>query len=145
MQPEGQLQEFVDLAAMAGYKLEVFTNGSFDFPLWAITQLQFIMDWKLQGSGEAETAYNKRMTNALKLKRTDAIKFVVKDVRDLEEAASEYLHLKARDCSATFWVGAVWGSIDNQSIIDFVLSNKFPWNLNVQMHKYIWHPDQRGV
>lgn len=145
MQKSGDLQDFVEQAKAVGMNLEVFTNGSFEFPMWALVNLQFIMDWKLQGSGEAETNYATRINNAMKLKRTDSIKFVVCDTRDLEEAASEYLHLLSRGCSAQFWVGAAWDRIDNQSVIDFVLANNFPWHLNVQMHKYIWPPDQRGV
>jgi len=145
MQKSGDLQEFVEMAHAAGMQLEVFTNGSFDFPHWALVHLQFIMDWKLTGSGEAATNYNTRMQNAMKLKRSDSIKFVVCDTKDLEEAAGEYLHLQSRGCSAQFWVGAAWDRIDTQSVIDFVLSNKLPWKLNVQVHKYIWPPDQRGV
>lgn len=145
LQREAELQEFVDMCSMSGMKIECFSNGSFHYPHWAIVKMQFIMDWKLEGSGEATTNYQERVTNAMKLKRSDHIKFVVKDSHDLEEAAGEYLHLQSRGCSAQFWVGQAWDQIDVQSIIDFVLSNKLPWNLNVQVHKMIWPPDQRGV
>lgn len=145
LQRTAALQEFVEMLSETYYQIECFTNGSFIYPDWALRNIQFIMDWKLGGSGEAQTNYNERMNNALKLKRSDNIKFVVKDVPDLEEAATEYLHLVSRGCIAQFWVGSAWDTIDTDSLIDFAVSNKFPWKINVQIHKYLWDPNKRGV
>jgi 7-carboxy-7-deazaguanine synthase len=145
LQRNAELQEFVDLCSMAGFKMECFSNGSFIYPDWALLKLQFIMDWKLQGSGEGDTALQERLINAVHLKRSDHIKFVVMDNSDLEEAAGEFLHLQSRGVSAQFWVGAAWDQIDTQSIVDFVISNNLPWYVNVQMHKYLWDPDARKV
>jgi 7-carboxy-7-deazaguanine synthase len=145
LQRTAELQEFVEMLSEAGYQIECFTNGSFVYPDWALRLIQFIMDWKLEGSGEAETNYQQRMQNALRLKRSDNIKFVVKDSADLEEAASEYLHLLSRGCIAQFWVGSAWDTIDVDSLIEFATSNKFPWKINVQIHKLLWDPEKRGV
>lgn len=127
---------------------EVFTNGSYKFPEWTKEpeiDMHFNMDWKLVGSGEAQTALDIRYENALWLKKTDGIKFVVKNYKDLLEARLIYETLRDRGCKAQFWVGAVWGEITDAAIVDFIQEWKVSWNLNVQVHKYIWNADERGV
>lgn len=145
MQKEGDLQEFVEMCKATNMSVEAFTNGSFYFPGWALTQIQFIMDWKLKGSGEADTNVAMRLQNAMHLKRADNIKFVVVDKDDLEEALLQYTELMIKGCSAQFWVGAAWDRIGQQEVIDYMILHELPWRLNVQLHKYLWDPDERRV
>lgn len=145
LQPKGDLQEFVQLAREGKRKIEVFTNGSFEFPAWAMTGMQFIMDWKLEGSGEAATSRFTRSLNAGKLMSKDSIKFVCVNEDDLDEAVFVWKNLMEEGCDAQFWAGAAWGKMEPQQVIDYIQENKLPWKLNVQVHKYIWEPDERGV
>ena len=103
------------------------------------------MDWKLPGSGEEETNVEERWENALKLYPSDGIKFVVKDKADLLEARQIYEALIEARCHARFWVGSAWEHITSADIVDYILEERLPWSLNVQIHKYIWDPDERGV
>jgi 7-carboxy-7-deazaguanine synthase len=145
LQPGGQLQEFCEMAWIRKYQIECFTNGTFQFPAWAFPSIRFIMDWKLPGSGE-DNKPGERERNALCLQRGDAIKFTVKDEQDLEAAYSAWVHLNALDVLAQYFVGIVWGGpLTDTDVIDFVRYNKLPWRLNMQLHKYIWNPDQIGV
>jgi 7-carboxy-7-deazaguanine synthase len=144
LQREAELQEFVQRARRLGYKVECFSNGSFPYPGWAISDIQFIMDWKLEGSGEAGTAIQVRRENASRLKRTDAIKFVVVDETDMEEAVVVWNSLR-QETLAQFWMGAAWDRISTDEVIEFVQKNKLPFNINVQVHKMLWNPDARGV
>ena len=128
--------------------IEVFSNGSFPMErifLRPAGPSNIMMDWKLTGSGEATTAVPTRTKNALDLLTSDGIKFVVKDMDDLREAKRISAELKALGVKAQFWVGAAWGTISNQEIVDFVLKSNLNWNLNVQIHKYIWEPTTRGI
>jgi 7-carboxy-7-deazaguanine synthase len=146
MQSDVELQEFVMDAMERGHKFEVFTNGSFSFPPWAVSRMLFMMDWKLEGSGEAGTKLPERFSNARKLNHTDGIKFVVTDLADMREAFIVYRNLVERhDVAARFWIAPAWGKIDPTEIVEFVIDNKLPWSLNIQTHKYIWDPDKRGV
>lgn len=145
LQRSGELQEFVEMCCNAGMQVECFSNGSFVYPDWALRNIQFIMDWKLEGSGEGTTNLHERMQNALALKRSDNIKFVVKDTHDLEEAATEFIHLSGRGVIAQFWVGSAWDTIDVDSLIDFTVENRLPWKINVQIHKLLWDENMRGV
>jgi hypothetical protein len=86
------------------------------------------------------------MDNARMLFATDNIKFVVMDDRDLHSARAVWQALINIDgVRAQFWVGPAWDRIEIPVIIDFVKKHKLPWRLNVQVHKYIWPADERGV
>ena len=145
MQKESELYNLQRFLDDEGFYIEVFTNGSFMFPGWALVDLNFIMDWKLQGSGEADTNRDVRLVNALNLKRTDCIKFVVTDVTDLLEAKDVYHVLMDQMCKADFYVGAAWGKMDDAFVVEWILKENLDWKLNVQVHKYIWDPEARGV
>lgn len=128
-----------------GFNLECFTNGSFEFPDWALTHVKMIMDWKLKGSGEADTARPARIHNALNLSRHDCIKFVVIDMDDLMEAKDVYHTLKDQGCKAQFWIGRAWDKMDDAFLVEWLIKENIDWKLNVQVHKYVWSPEMRGV
>jgi 7-carboxy-7-deazaguanine synthase len=144
MQPNADLWELCNELLSMGHELEVFTNGSYKFPEWALASMNFVMDWKLQGSGEADTNRPIRLHNALDLGSTDVIKFVVKDKDDLNEAlALTVLFRSSHPVSAQLWVGAAWGCISEAEVIDYMKEHGPPWKLNVQMHKFIFDPNAR--
>lgn len=148
LQKTDELRDLCMLLIQANYKLEVFTNGSFYFPSWLAMGCSVMMDWKLTGSGEQDTKRDVRMQNALSLRPGDGIKFVVTNIDDLVEAHDVYIDLMHRSehqPHPEFWVGAAWGKITDQEIIDFVQDYKLPFRLNVQIHKHIWNPELRGV
>jgi 7-carboxy-7-deazaguanine synthase len=144
MQKSIELQEFTQLARQ-DRQIEVFTNGSFPFPRWALNAMQFIMDWKLEGSGEANTARDIRMENAGKLSRRDNIKFVIASWDDFMEAKEVWQQLNLLGVEAQFWAGAAFDKVDPTQVIEWVMANHLPWKINVQVHKYLWKPDERGV
>jgi 7-carboxy-7-deazaguanine synthase len=145
LQHERDLHELSVHLKQNGYEIEVFTNGSFEFPKWALQNWWFIMDWKLQGSGEANTRAGIRHMNVNRLKSGDAIKFVVKGEQDLEEARLLTQLFQKNEVKAELFVGAAWGHIDDIALIDYIKNHQLPWRLNVQVHKHIWAPDLRGV
>jgi 7-carboxy-7-deazaguanine synthase len=152
MQASETLQELfgllINLHDDKPFQLEVFTNGSFPFNAVAGWRaLQYTMDWKLSGSGEAETKLDMRTHNAYLLDDHDGIKFVVKTQDDLWEAISVMMKLQAHHgFKAKFWVGRAWDSeITDQQLIQFILEHGLPWRLNMQVHKWIWDPEERAV
>lgn len=127
------------------YSTEVFTNGSFIFPDWALENLHFMMDWKLGGSGEAETQRENRIINAKYLSPSDSIKFVIASSEDLQEAERVYHQLMDLGTVAQFWIGVAWERVEIDFVVEWLIVHDLPWRLNVQTHKYIWDPNQRGV
>jgi 7-carboxy-7-deazaguanine synthase len=135
----------INLFIEQGFDVDIFTNGSFPIPE-RYTKHSFvtiIMDWKLEGSGEADTNRHERIENIKRLNIFDAVKFVVKDQDDLQEALAVWEDLKLWSCRAKIYVGAAWGHISDADIVDFIVANQLPWILNVQLHKHIWDPEAR--
>lgn len=144
IQKHTDLQELVQLVKAQGYTVEVFTNGTIEIPQWAFTDCQIMLDWKLPGSGEDLVMNSYRYENLGYLRRGSGVKFIVVDHFDLEAAYNTWLAYN-EITEAQFWVGAAWGRISDEAIINFVLENRLPWRLNVQMHKHIWPADKQGV
>ena len=75
----------------------------------------------------------------------DTVKFVSGSVRDLERAREiigEY-HLTEK-CHV--YISPVFGKIEPAEIVDFMIKNKMNGiRLQLQLHKFIWEPNRRGV
>ncbi len=147
IQPHALLQEFCELAVSSGYSIECFTNGSVVFPTWALQRMSFMMDWKLEGSGELNSFMEERVKNVAKLRRVDGVKFVICSSKDLNDAYRtwEYLTDTIKALQPQFWVGAAWDRYDPAVLVEFIEQRGLPWRLNLQTHKYIWPADERGV
>lgn len=149
MQDIEELEEFFWETLSRGYTTDVFTNGTFEFPEWAIAHCTIIFDWKLGGSGESHRNNTIRNNNLERLDRRHAVKFTVKDINDLEEARYYYETWQGKSHFPLpfqiFFVGGVWGQIADVEIIEFVEKHQLPWRLNVQLHKHIWKAEERGV
>ena len=148
LQPASDLATAMHLLQKLGYAIDLFTNGTFPLPSWATcAATTVVMDWKLPGSGEnlADAQRDTRWANCRKLDWGDAIKFVVKDEADLRSALAVSKALADKSIKASQWVGACWGSITDEQILAFSTQNEVPWKLNVQIHKYLWEPAERGV
>jgi 7-carboxy-7-deazaguanine synthase len=145
LQKETDLRDLFDDLWESGHTIEMFTNGTQPIPSWMHGRVRFMMDWKLPGSGEDMGKYQEvRLKNAKSLHPTDGVKFVVKNLDDLNEAFDTWTSWQG-DVPAQIWVGAVWGEITDEDIVQYILDNVLPWNLNVQVHKHVWPADMQGV
>lgn len=124
-------------------RVEIETNGSVDLkPFCGANRPSFTMDYKLPSSG-----FESRMllSNFDLLKAEDTVKFVAGDLNDLnraEEIIKKY-HLTEK-CSV--YLSPVFGKADLQEMADFIVSHKLNHvRMQIQMHKVIWDPSQRGV
>lgn len=127
------------------FKFEMFTNGTRQIDEALADECNFVMDWKLPGSGEDMDD----LTRIQNLKVIDtlnnAIKFTVANVDDLNCASGIWTnHLM--ESPVQVYCGAVWGKVDNTTIVDFIKTKRLPWKLNVQVHNYIYGgPTVRGI
>lgn len=148
LQNNEELRDVCKYVRNEGMNLEVFTNGSFIFPAWTReVGMEFMMDWKLAGSGEQDTKVENRLQNAKYLNAWDGIKFVVKDESDLDEAYKTMMWLTTEGVVATYWIGRVWDAeVTDEELVDFIKFHKMTRvKLNVQIHKYIYDPEEQGV
>lgn len=155
------INALLDLLYVEGYQVDVFTNGTQDFSKILNfvegdrrgpqrENMNFVVDFKMPASGE----YNPDDARAVKqgkvflyenvkyLRPTDAVKFVIKNRGDFETAVQEYHEIYSRlDGEQTknppqFFVGAVFGLMDNDTLMDWVLETDIPFQLQWQEHKY---------
>jgi 7-carboxy-7-deazaguanine synthase len=101
-----------------------------------------IMDVKCPGSGEAGRT---DWSNLDRLGPRDEVKFVIADRRDYEYAAGVVARheLTARVTSVLF--SPVHGQMPPETLAAWLLADRLPVRLQLQVHKYIWGPTTRGV
>lgn len=141
IQPADELSELGVRLEECGHIIEIFTNGTQLIPEWLrLMKSYIIMDFKLSGSGE----YGKFMNMNLGLLRPqDTIKFVCKDRDDIDQA-EKFIKVFRDLTKAKFSFGAVWDSEITEAEIADIIKSKVPEaSLNIQLHKYLWSPNER--
>ena len=101
-----------------------------------------IVDIKCPGSGEVD---KNDWANLDRLAPHDEVKFVVNDRTDYEFARDV---IRTRDLSArcaAVLLSPVHGVLDSRVLSEWLLADRLPARLQLQLHKYIWTPDTRGV
>jgi 7-carboxy-7-deazaguanine synthase len=101
-----------------------------------------IMDLKTPGSGEVE---RNLFSNIDYLTPRDEVKFVIGSREDYEWSRAQlHGHRLAERCRAVLF-SPIFGRIDPREIVEWILADKLPVRFQLQMHKFIWTPTQRGV
>lgn len=101
-----------------------------------------VIDIKCPGSGESD---KNRWENLDRLAATDEVKFVIKDRADYEFArAIVAKHGLVEKCAAVLF-SPVHGVMHPRPLTEWVLADRLPVRVQLQIHKYIWSPDTRGV
>lgn len=101
-----------------------------------------VMDIKCPGSGEADRT---EWTNIDRLKPRDEVKFVIKDRRDYEFARQVVRERGLANRVAAILFSPVHGVLDPRDLAAWLLEDRLPVRLQLQVHKYIWGPTTRGV
>ena len=104
-------------------------------------KLHIIMDIKCPGSGIDGL---ESLHNIAFLKESDEIKFVLTDRKDFDWAHG-LIHKHGLDKKFNLVMSPVWGSLDPKDLAQWLIASSFRCRLGLQLHKYIWGPDARGV
>jgi 7-carboxy-7-deazaguanine synthase len=102
-----------------------------------------ILDVKCPASGE-ETRNHWPNLAWLRPDR-DEVKFVVADQSDWEYAQRVIQEHELEKRTRAILISPVWGSTDLQSLAESVAASGLNVRLQLQLHKYIWGPEARGV
>ena len=132
------------LADTGEHRIEIETNGTVDLtPFCDIgDDISFTMDYKLPGSGMEDAMC---MENFRLLKENDSVKFVVGSAADLTRAL-EVIQRERLQGRCHIFLSPVFGEIDPEEIVESIKKNRLDRvNLQLQLHKIIWAPEQRGV
>jgi 7-carboxy-7-deazaguanine synthase len=146
MQPEAELATLATTLLSRYNTIDLFTNGSLKpLPKWIeYAHVSVILDWKLPGSGEADTNVDIRRENVWRLTAKDMVKFVISDMDDFNKAEKIWVTL-SQHTPAKFSAGVAWGKMRERDLLNHILIRELPWMLNVQVHKYIFSPEERQI
>jgi 7-carboxy-7-deazaguanine synthase len=100
-----------------------------------------VVDVKCPGSGEAA---KNEWRNLELLAPHDEVKFVIRDRADYEFARDVVLWKMPVNPAAILF-SPVHGVLDAKALSEWVLSDRLPVRVQLQLHKFIWHPATRGV
>jgi 7-carboxy-7-deazaguanine synthase len=125
----------------AGHTVLLETSGAHDISE-VDPRVHRIMDLKTPGSGEVE---KNLWSNIDHLTLRDEVKFVMGSREDYEWSCDKVrrYNLPSR-CHAVLF-SPIFGRIDPREIVDWILADKLDVRFQLQMHKFIWSPTQRGV
>lgn len=101
-----------------------------------------IMDVKCPGSGEAE---HNEWSNIDRLSARDQVKFVILNRADYEFARQTMRDYDLPRRVAAILFSPVHGELDPKELAAWVLEDALPVRVQLQIHKYIWGSDARGV
>jgi 7-carboxy-7-deazaguanine synthase len=105
-------------------------------------QVVKIVDVKCPGSGESG---RNRWSNLEQLASHDEVKFVIRDRADYDFARQAVVeHDLASRCAAVLF-SPVHGVLDPRLLSEWMLADRLPARLQLQIHKVIWTPETRGV
>ena len=125
----------------AGMTVLIETNGS--MPVWELTEgVIRILDCKTPSSGESGSNLYK---NYDFLTPADEIKFVIADREDYDFSCKIIREYDLSSKTQNLLFSPVWGRIAPRQLAEWMIADRPPARLQLQMHKLIWGPDKTGV
>lgn len=137
-QPEAFI--LIERLCSDGYEVLVETSGAIDITP-VDPRAHIIMDVKCPGSGMMDRMDWKNLDQ---ITNKDEVKFVLKDRADYEFARTiTKRHNLAGRCPVLF--SPSFDELDPRQLAEWVLADKLPVRVQLQLHKFIWDPNMKGV
>ena len=123
-----------------GFDVMLETGGS--LPIKDIDErVLIIMDLKCPSSKmEKKNLYE----NINFLKQKDELKFVIENREDYDWSKGIISKYDLKDKSEILF-SVVFGELEPVSLVNWIIEDKLDVRYQLQMHKYIWHPETKGV
>ncbi|HEX9252718.1 MAG TPA: radical SAM protein [Ignavibacteriaceae bacterium] len=142
-EPLVQMEECLELMKQLcddGFKVLIETGGSLSIKN-IDPRVSVIMDLKCPSSGmEKKNLYE----NIDYLKPADELKFVIGSREDYKWTKEIILKYDLKNkCQLLFSV--VFGKLEPVQLVNWILEDKLNVRFQLQMHKFIWHPETKGV
>ena len=102
-----------------------------------------ILDVKCPASGEAERNHWPNLTRLRS--DLDEVKFVVADRADWDFARRVVNDYELESRTRSILISPAWEQIDLQELANWILESGMNARMQLQMHKYVWGPEARGV
>lgn len=137
---QGEVMHLIERLLNEGNKVIVETNGS--LPIRDVdTRATILLDIKTPGS---EMWEEMDLTNLEYLKPMDEIKFVLMNKEDYKWTKS-FIQKYRLDRKCRVLLSPAFGHLEPQELSKWMIEDRIPARLNLQVHKYIFGPDKKGV
>jgi 7-carboxy-7-deazaguanine synthase len=123
------------------YEVLIETSGERDIGVLDPRVIR-IIDLKCPDSGEVE---RNLWANIAHLNARDEVKFVIASRRDYEWACGVISEYRLQGRVNAILLSPAFGLIEPIALADWILEDRLPARMQLQMHKYIWSPAARGV
>jgi 7-carboxy-7-deazaguanine synthase len=132
--------ELARLLAEDGFEVALETSGA--HPVDGLpSAVRRILDVKTPSSGEDQRMCWQAFEG---LRRCDAVKFVLADQADYSWSVGQINRLGLVGRTEVL-LSPVHGRLDPRRLVEWVVHDRLPVRVNLQLHKYIWGPEARGV
>jgi 7-carboxy-7-deazaguanine synthase len=138
LQPE--VHELMGILLDEGYEVLLETSGSITTEK-VDPRVGIILDLKTPGSGEEPANL---WENLERLKPGDELKLVLVDRADYEWARSLVRERRLAERVPVHFSPA-WGRLEPRNLAAWILEDRLPVRLHLQLHKLIWPESERGV
>jgi len=135
-----ECRELMTTLCNKGYEVMLETGGS--LPINEIdNRVKIVMDLKCPSSGMMK---KNLYDNINFLKKNDELKFVMGSREDYEWTKEIIKNYRLEEkCELLFSV--VFGKLEPLDLVEWMLQDKVKARFQLQMHKFIWQPDKKGV
>lgn len=144
--------ELVNMLCDNGFEVNIETNGAVDINTFRDKikkqeKLFFTVDYKSISSNE-----NGKMIfeNYQHLSNRDVIKFVVSNAEDIDSMLKLLVKIKPyynSEDKPNIYIGTVFGEMENSELCEIIMHEPMlsDARIQLQIHKYIWDPNKKGV
>jgi 7-carboxy-7-deazaguanine synthase len=131
------MKELCDL----GRTVLIETSGAHDISQ-IDPRVHRIMDIKTPGSGEC---HRNLYANIPHLTARDEVKFVIGSREDYDWSKQKVEEFDLPRRCGTVLFSPIFGRIEPREIVEWMLADRLPVRFQLQMHKFIWSPETKGV
>lgn len=134
------VHELMTILCDEGYEVLIETGGSLDISV-IDSRVKRVVDLKCPSSGMLK---KNLLANIEYLRPVDDVKFVIGNREDFDWAVGMVRnHDLTTRCSVLMSV--VFGVLEPVILAEWILESRLNIRFQLQMHKYIWEPETRGV
>ncbi|HZI94934.1 MAG TPA: radical SAM protein [Patescibacteria group bacterium] len=135
-----EVYPLMDRLAGSGYDLQLETSGAVDISRVG-RRARVIMDIKTPGS---RMLHEMNWDNLERLKQGDEVKFVLMGREDYEWAR-DVIRTRPLPAGIPVLMSPAHGALEPSELAEWMKRDHIAARLQLQIHKYIWGPDRRGV
>jgi 7-carboxy-7-deazaguanine synthase len=125
----------------AGFKVLLETSGAIDVRL-VPPAVHKIVDLKTPSSGECDRNDYRNLTS---MNAHDELKFVLGSREDYEWARALIAEHRLAEKPYGLLFSTVFGRLGTRELAEWLIADRLPVRFQLQMHKYVWDPEARGV